>query len=303
MGQEKKKERGLKVLTFKLLRSLSLEEIDKIKEKLGKSLAQKRKSVVLVLYYPRKPLPIPIQDQDAAEVMDALREIGKVKKIDLVVCSRGGNLHTAYQITTICREHCEKFGVIIPRDAYSAATLIALGADELIMGPLGALGPLDPMIKYPGLGWIPGMAIRRAPEVLNGELKASRSKPEHKGKFIIQPMAIRLDTVIFSMVSDLVKAAVPYGLDLLSKVGKREDEAKSLMKTLVRGFPHHGLGINREMAKKMGFNVIDVDSEIHDLAFDLIKCYQIECEKIIELEHAPRLCIDYFKVPVKEEKN
>jgi hypothetical protein len=39
--------------------------------------------------------------------------------------------------------------VIVPDQAKSAATLIALGAHEIIMGPSADLGPIDPQIQLP----------------------------------------------------------------------------------------------------------------------------------------------------------
>jgi len=42
------------------------------------------------------------------------------------------------------REYCDKFSVIIPYKAHSAATMISLGADEIVMSDLSELSPIDP---------------------------------------------------------------------------------------------------------------------------------------------------------------
>ena len=42
------------------------------------------------------------------------------------------------------REYCEKFSVLIPYRAHSAATMISLGADEIVMTDLSELSPIDP---------------------------------------------------------------------------------------------------------------------------------------------------------------
>ncbi|MBU0734226.1 MAG: hypothetical protein KKG10_08760, partial [Proteobacteria bacterium] len=44
------------------------------------------------------------------------------------------------------REFCEKLAVLVPFRAHSAGTTLALGADEIVMGPLGELGPVDPSV-------------------------------------------------------------------------------------------------------------------------------------------------------------
>jgi ClpP class serine protease len=44
---------------------------------------------------------------------------------------------------------CRRLVVVVPDQAKSAATLIALGADEILMGPASDLGPIDPQIELP----------------------------------------------------------------------------------------------------------------------------------------------------------
>src|SRR5581483_2871438 len=49
-------------------------------------------------------------------------------------------------LTALFREFATKFSVIIPYRAYSAASLLALGADEIVMHPFAELGPIDPTV-------------------------------------------------------------------------------------------------------------------------------------------------------------
>ncbi len=77
-------------------------------------------------------------------IYDHLRRIGKVKKIDLFLYTRGGETDAVMPFVNAIREHCEIFGVLVPFRAHSAGTLICLGADEIVMGPFGELSPIDP---------------------------------------------------------------------------------------------------------------------------------------------------------------
>ena len=45
------------------------------------------------------------------------------------------------------REFTEEFAVIVPYKALSAATMIALGADDIILDRKGDLGPIDPQLS------------------------------------------------------------------------------------------------------------------------------------------------------------
>ncbi len=73
-----------------------------------------------------------------------LEKLGKKKKISLFIFSLGGFLETPWPFVNIIKEYCEEFEVIVPDKAFSAATLICLGADKIIMTPKSLLSPVDP---------------------------------------------------------------------------------------------------------------------------------------------------------------
>lgn len=79
---------------------------------------------------------------------DALAQIGKTENLDLMIHTMGGSGDTAEKIVEMCRNHCSgEFRVIIPNMAKSAGTLIALGADKIVMGHCSEAGPIDPQIR------------------------------------------------------------------------------------------------------------------------------------------------------------
>lgn len=69
--------------------------------------------------------------------------------IALLVYSPGGMARYAYELAMLLRRHCGGFVAVIPRYAKSAATLLALGADEILMNVHAELGPLDAQIYDP----------------------------------------------------------------------------------------------------------------------------------------------------------
>lgn len=67
------------------------------------------------------------------------------QKLDLFIYSRGGHNDVPWTIVSMFREYCSEgsFSVLIPYRAHSAATVISLGADEIIMTKKSELGPID----------------------------------------------------------------------------------------------------------------------------------------------------------------
>lgn len=75
-----------------------------------------------------------------------LENIGSAEKIDLFLYTRGGDVLTPWRLVNLIREYTPCLSVIIPFRAYSAGTLICLGADEIVMAKMGELGPIDPSV-------------------------------------------------------------------------------------------------------------------------------------------------------------
>ncbi len=95
-----------------------------------------------------------ISSNHANDLYEAAAEGKKQKDILLVIQSSGGRIEPAYLASKTCKRLAkDRFLAVVPRRAKSAATLLALGADEIHMGLMSELGPIDPQINgYPALG-------------------------------------------------------------------------------------------------------------------------------------------------------
>lgn len=69
-----------------------------------------------------------------------------VRKLDIFLCSNGGSGTVPWRLVSLFREFAQEFNVLIPYRAYSAASLLALGANEIVMHPFAELGPIDPTV-------------------------------------------------------------------------------------------------------------------------------------------------------------
>ena len=78
--------------------------------------------------------PVMIEEADADTVEEVLQATDLRKGLCLVLNSPGGDALAAERIVRICREYSkDKFEVIVPRRAKSAATMIAFGANRICM--------------------------------------------------------------------------------------------------------------------------------------------------------------------------
>lgn len=77
------------------------------------------------------------------DLIDFRRSGGNTKEIDFIIHSPGGSPPDAYRIIRSLRNTFEKVNVVVPFWAKSAATLLSLGANRIIMDEFGEFGPLD----------------------------------------------------------------------------------------------------------------------------------------------------------------
>lgn len=66
------------------------------------------------------------------------------RPMHVLLGSPGGDGETAIRMVRSLQARCCKLTVVVPDMAKSAGTLLCLGADEIVMGPSGDLGPVDP---------------------------------------------------------------------------------------------------------------------------------------------------------------
>ena len=78
--------------------------------------------------------------------LEAGKELAK-NGVDLFIHSNGGSGTAPWRIVSLIRQYCKEFTVLVPNHAFSAATLIALGADSILMHKMGCLGPIDPSVS------------------------------------------------------------------------------------------------------------------------------------------------------------
>lgn len=106
-------------------------------------------SAVCYLTSLRQNVPAMMSDDAVRVMFDHLLLLPSrpVEKLDIFLCSNGGSGTVPWRLVSLFREFSNQFNVIIPYRAYSAASLLALGADEIVMHPFGELGPIDPTVS------------------------------------------------------------------------------------------------------------------------------------------------------------
>ena len=120
-----------------------------------------------------------IMIQDVPAIEDLLRCASTEKVGYLILNSPGGDANAAEKILMMCRQRFTKeFNVIVPDYAKSAATMLALGSDKILMGYLAELGPIDPQFRTEPVGpGIPARSLIDGLELIRDKVKNQKDPP------------------------------------------------------------------------------------------------------------------------------
>ena len=169
--------------------------------------------------------------EDAQTVIAAIKETPDDTPIDLIIHTPGGLVLAAMQIARAVEAHPAKVTAYVPVYAMSGGTLIALAADEIVMGEFSVLGPIDPQI----LG-LPAASI----------VKARDSKP----------VADVFDlTLVLADVGEKAVAQVKRGAVELLTPRLEQSAAETIAEKLTGGYWTHDYALTASEARALGLPV------------------------------------------------
>ncbi|MFZ0334080.1 MAG: hypothetical protein WAN10_05810 [Candidatus Acidiferrales bacterium] len=196
-----------------------------------------------------------IDTTDLDQIFSGLNELNpkRDKDVLLFLLSRGGAGEPAYQISKLCKSFARPtFKVIVPRFAKSAATLLAIGADEIHMGPLGQLGPIDPQIDG-----LPALGVSRALSTIASVAAQYPRSAEMFAAYLRRALTVEQ----IGYCDRISESAVQYAERLLSTKPNLTSNAAGIAKELVHEYKDHSFVIDFDEAQKhLGSDWIKTDT-------------------------------------------
>jgi hypothetical protein len=124
------------------------------------------------------PSTVSVEIVDIQGLMEVMKGITD-DRLDLVIHSPGGSLEGAEAFVKYLRSKFKHIRAIVPYAAMSAATMICMACDEVVMGKHSFLGPIDPQfgMQTPlGPRMVPAQAIVDQFRKAQDEIKADPTK-------------------------------------------------------------------------------------------------------------------------------
>lgn len=179
------------------------------------------------------------------------------RNLDLLIVSLGGDPMVAWRIMSLIRERADNVAVLIPQSAYSAATLLALGADQIVMHPNGHLGPVDMQIVTYSEGRHRQFSTEDITAFLDYVREDLKITDQRHLRRLFEVTCREVGSLGVGFTARSSKLAVTLGEKLLG-MHKKEPEAtaiKAIVEKLSRQFHAHGYPVSRKEAIEIGLDV------------------------------------------------
>lgn len=220
-----------------------------------KEIEKERNSSVIV-YFSRNLL----NTKEVANFYQLFSGNNKINNLDLILQSNGGIADDAFKMARLCRQHVEgKFSVLVPYRAKSAATLLALGADELVMGPSSEIGPVDPMIyvrMQDGNNYlVPAHSIKDGLDFFESRIK---TQPETAAMY--SQLMENLDVTVVGAYQRAIESSKQYASALLQSglLKDKPEMVEKAAKAFGEKYKSHAFVIDRNIAKdEYGLNILN----------------------------------------------
>lgn len=206
---------------------------------------------------------------DADKIYNAVTKFATTKPILLVLYSRGGEAASAYLIGKLCREYSsDNFVISVPRFAKSAATLICCAANEIHMGSLSELGPIDPQINN-----LPALGLKNSIEHI---AELVRIHPASSDMFA-QYLHRALNLINLGYYERVAESAMQYAEKLLNThPANLPKPARDIALELVYKYKDHGFVIDKAEAETIfGSDIIKMNTEEYELGNQLYQALDL----------------------------
>lgn len=220
-------------------------------------------------------------DNDVLALYEILNVLGPQQRVALCIKSDGGSGEAALRLTHLLRQYVKNVVALIPLECASAATMLALGADELQMGPLAHLTAVDTSLRHE---LSPVDVDNELVSVSQDELlrvvrlwqKSVPAKSATEGEAEVNPYQAlypHIHPLVIGAVDRISSLSIKICREILSFHMKDAKKVESLSRQLNESYPSHSYPITLREAQRIGLNAVELKPSLNDRLLELNSLY------------------------------
>ncbi len=215
-----------------------------------------------------------IVHNDVVVFYELMKQRQRKKTLYLFIKSDGGNGQASLRIINLLRDYYDEIVALVPLDCASAATMLVLGANQIIMGSPAYLSAVDtsithelsPVDKDNDLVSVSQVELSRVLRLWEDKKEENKDNPYNKLYDHIHPL-------VFGAVDRASSLSIKLTSEILSYHMHDASKVESISNHLNASYPSHGYPITFKEAQKIGLDVVKMSSEVNDLLLDLNMIY------------------------------
>jgi hypothetical protein len=231
-------------------------------------------------------------DNDVMAMHELLQGLGPQPQLTLLVKSDGGSGMASLRMVHLLRKYTKKLTVLAPLNCASAATMLALGADRVAMGPLSYLTAVDTSLEHDlspldhtnNLVAVSNDEVERVIRLWKetGSRSSSQVNPYSELYKYLHPLVAGALDRASSLSLMLCREILGYHM-------KDKAKAERISRQLNSSYPAHQYPITSREARRLGLDVVDMDPQLDVLLQELNLLYSEMGQRAItdydELNH------------------
>ena len=201
-----------------------------------------------------------MQPESVAFFCELLHDAAADQDLHVLLRSPGGDGQVAVRLARTAQAACRRLVVVVPDIAKSAATIYALGAHQIVMGPPSDLGPIDPQILVGGRGYVSAREIISAVDRALADISnRPPTYPLHAallGTGMVDATTYEFAKSALGETAEIAKQAIGSNPDRTET--EIEELSKQVETSLITGSHLHSAVVGAAEARQVGLPVTEL---------------------------------------------
>ena len=198
----------------------------------------------------------------------------KGEPLHLFIKSAGGSGRAALRMVNLLRQYAPKLVALVPLEAASAATMMALGADEIQMGPLAFLTAVDTSIRHElSPSDIDNELVSVSQDELARVLALWKEHGVSKEGNPVGSLMPFVHPLVVGAVDRASSLSIRLCREILSYHTESAEKAERISNMLNSSYPSHDYPITLREAERLGLNARALHPDVNELLLQLNAVY------------------------------
>jgi hypothetical protein len=211
---------------------------------------------------------------DVVALYEVLEKLGRHETLHLFIKSDGGHGQAALRLVSLLRQYCDRFVALVPLECASAATMIALGANEIVMGPMAYLTAVDTSLTH-DLSPLDrdNNRVSVSLDELTRVIRLWRAEQGESHENPYKALFGQVHPLVIGAVDRAESLSIMICKELLAHHIRDEATANRIAHVLNSKYPSHSFPILIEEAQRIGLVVHRMSPEVNRLLLKLNEYY------------------------------